>query len=112
MPFGGVVVNKVRSPSEHLRVDGEDLRGALLGRARLGQDLAGRAGGELRRLSGPRRGATARNINHLAAELRTSTVIRVPYLDEDVHDLAGLSQINRYLFASSEERVALAAGEA
>ena len=39
-------------------------------------------------------------------------VIRVPYLDEDVHDLAGLAQINRYLFASSSERAALAAGRA
>jgi len=38
-------------------------------------------------------------------------VIRVPYLDEDVHDLGGLAEINRYLFAStSEERTALAAG--
>ena len=37
-------------------------------------------------------------------------MIRVPYLDEDVHDLAGLAEINRYLFASSEEREALAAG--
>ena len=27
-------------------------------------------------------------------------MIQVPYLDEDVHDLGGLAQINRYLFAS------------
>ena len=52
----------------------------------------------------------ARNIEHLASELRTKGVIRVPYLDEDVHDLAGLAQINRYLFATGEERVAMAAG--
>jgi hypothetical protein len=39
-------------------------------------------------------------------------VIRVPYLDEDVHDLTGLAQINRYLFATSEERAAIAAGDA
>ena len=45
-------------------------------------------------------------------ELRTRGVIRVPYLDEDVHDLAGLAQINRYLFATGEERVAMAAGRA
>jgi hypothetical protein len=37
-------------------------------------------------------------------------VIRVPYLDEDVHDLAGLAQINRYLFATESEREAIAAG--
>ena len=54
----------------------------------------------------------ARNIERLARELRSRTVIRVPYLDEDVHDLAGLAEINRYLFASSEERVEMAAGRA
>ena len=42
--------------------------------------------------------------------MRSRGVIRVPYLDEDVHDLAGLAEINRYLFASSAERTALAAG--
>ena len=52
----------------------------------------------------------ARNIERLAGELRTQGVIRVPYLDEDVHDLAGLAEINRYLFATGEERVAMAAG--
>jgi hypothetical protein len=37
-------------------------------------------------------------------------VIEVPYLDHDVHDLAGLMRINRYLFAAgSEERIRLAA---
>ena len=37
-------------------------------------------------------------------------MIRVPYLDEDVHDLAGLAEIDRYLFATAEERVEMAAG--
>ena len=54
----------------------------------------------------------ARNIEHLAKELRTKGVIRVPYLDEDVHDLGGLAEINRYLFASSEQRIEIAAGRA
>jgi hypothetical protein len=36
-------------------------------------------------------------------------VIRVPYLDEDVHDLGGLFEIDRYLFATESEREALAA---
>ena len=39
-------------------------------------------------------------------------MIRVPYLDEDVHDLGGLAEVDRYLFATGEERVALAAGRA
>ena len=51
-------------------------------------------------------------VERLATELRTKGVIRVPYLDEDVHDLAGLAEINRYLFATSEERIELAAGRA
>ena len=51
-----------------------------------------------------------RNVERLADEMQTDCVIQVPYLDEDVHDLAGLMEINRYLFASgAEERVALAA---
>jgi anion-transporting ArsA/GET3 family ATPase len=109
LPFGGVIVNKVHYPSEHLRGDGQDLRGALT--TTLGDDdLASRVAENFADYQAL---ATrdSRNIDHLAAELRTSTVIRVPYLDEDVHDLAGLAEINRYLFATSEERVAIAAGE-
>jgi NDP-sugar pyrophosphorylase family protein len=50
------------------------------------------------------------NVRHLAAEMRTRAVIQVPYLDEDVHDLAGLMEVNRYLFASgTEERAQIAA---
>jgi anion-transporting ArsA/GET3 family ATPase len=110
LPFGGVIVNKVHYPSEHLRVDGEDLRGALA--EALGEDdLAGRVADNFADYQALAE-RDARNIDHLAAELRTSTVIRVPYLDEDVHDLRGLAEINRYLFATGEERVAIAAGEA
>jgi hypothetical protein len=32
-------------------------------------------------------------------------VIRIPYLDTDVHDIAGLCQINEYLFVDEEQRV-------
>jgi hypothetical protein len=43
--------------------------------------------------------------------MRTRAVIQVPYLDEDVHDLPGLMEVNRYLFASgTEERTQIAAG--
>jgi anion-transporting ArsA/GET3 family ATPase len=110
LPFGGVIVNKVHYPSEHLRGDGEDLRGRLseaLGDVGLAERVAVNLT-DYQALAE----RDARNIDHLASELRTSTVIRVPYLDEDVHDLAGLAQINRYLFATSEEREAIAAGEA
>ena len=43
----------------------------------------------------------ARNIERLAASCAPRRVIRVPYLDEDVHDLGGLAEINRYLFAAA-----------
>ena len=39
-------------------------------------------------------------------------MIRVPYMDEDVHDLGGLLKINRYLFATEQQREAMAAGAA
>jgi anion-transporting ArsA/GET3 family ATPase len=110
LPFGGVVVNKVHYPAERLRGDGADLEGALV--AKLGDaDLARRVGENFADYQALAE-RDARNIEHLATELRTSGVIRVPYLDEDVHDLAGLAEINRYLFASSEEREAIAAGRA
>ena len=38
-------------------------------------------------------------------------MIRVPYMDEDVHDLGGLLKINRYLFATEQEREEMAAPE-
>ena len=51
-----------------------------------------------------------RNIKRLTAEMRARAVIQVPYLDSDVHDLSGLMQINRYLFAAgAKERTAIAA---
>jgi anion-transporting ArsA/GET3 family ATPase len=110
LPFGGVVVNKVHSFGEAAQSDGEDLRpalGELLGDDELAERVAANFA-DYRALAE----RDAANIDHLAAELQTQVVIRVPYLDEDVHDLAGLAEINRYLFAGSEEREALLAGDA
>jgi anion-transporting ArsA/GET3 family ATPase len=109
-PFGGVIVNKVHYPAERLRGDGEDLEKAL-GRRLGDEELARRVVGNFADYQALAE-RDARNIERLARELRTRGVIQVPYLDEDVHDLGGLAEINRYLFASSEERVALAAGRA
>jgi len=132
LPFGGVIVNKVHYPTERLRGEGDpaDLEGALA--ERLAGGASGGDGGDAAAGAGAadREAAEdlarrvcenfadyqalaerdARNIEHLARELRASGVIRVPYLDEDVHDLTGLAEINRYLFASSEERIEIAAG--
>jgi len=112
LPFGGVVVNKVHYPAESLRGEGDpaDLEATLA--EKLGdEDLAKRVCENFAEYQALAE-RDARNIEHLAAELRTSGVIRVPYLDEDVHDLGGLAEINRYLFASSEERIEIAAGRA
>jgi len=107
LPFGGVIVNKVHSSNNQLRAGGADMRRAL---AELldDEDLADRVAanvGDYQALAA----RDAANIDHLAAELRTQSVIRVPYLDEDVHDLAGLAEINRYLFAADEQRAELLA---
>ncbi len=110
LPFGGVIVNKVHYPAERLRGEAVDLEAALT--ARLGdEDLARRVAENFADYQALAE-RDARNIERLTTELRTRAVIRVPYLDEDVHDLGGLAEIDRYLFATSEERVALAAGRA
>jgi anion-transporting ArsA/GET3 family ATPase len=97
-PFGGVIVNKVHYEA---RLEGSE--------PAAGEDLARRVATnfeDFRTLSERDR----RNVEHLAAQMRTRAVIEVPYLERDVHDLAGLMQVNRYLFASgSEERTRLAA---
>jgi anion-transporting ArsA/GET3 family ATPase len=110
LPFGGVIVNKVHYPAERLRGEADNLPTTLsekLGDAELARRVVANFS-DYQALAE----RDARNIEHLAKELRTKGVIRVPYLDEDVHDLAGLAEINRYLFATGEERVAMAAGRA
>jgi len=49
-----------------------------------------------------------KNIKRLREALGDEPVIRIPYLDTDVHDIAGLNQINEYLFTDEETRVDLA----
>jgi anion-transporting ArsA/GET3 family ATPase len=111
LPFGGVIVNKVhyeaRVSEERLSELGElpERLTVALSDDELAQRVADNFE-DFRRLSERDR----RNVAHLAAEMRTRAVIEVPQLDQDVHDLAGLMQVNRYLFASgSEERTRIAA---
>jgi anion-transporting ArsA/GET3 family ATPase len=107
LPFGGVIVNKVHYEDE-MPLEHEEL-GPELTDAVADEGLAARVRKnfeDFRALSERDR----RNVEHLAREMRTRAVIRVPYLDEDIHDLAGLMEVNRYLFASgSEERAEIAA---
>ncbi len=109
LPFGGVIVNKVHyDVSAAAAADGGDVA-AELAAALEDPELAARVAAnhaDFRALAERDR----QNVERLAAEMGTTAVIQVPYLDEDVHDLAGLMEVNRYLFASgAEERVALAA---
>jgi anion-transporting ArsA/GET3 family ATPase len=107
MHFGGVIVNKVHYEGD-VSKPGPKLVGELadlLGDA----DLALRVGENLEdfRVLAER---DRRNIDRLALELGAPAVIEVPYLDDDVHDLAGLLEIDRYLFAPGrKERAAIAA---
>ncbi|MGI8633510.1 MAG: ArsA family ATPase [Solirubrobacterales bacterium] len=98
LPFGGVVVNKV-----HYALGGEPgasgLTGALSDRAQEAltdyEVLVHR---------------DADNVVRLRTEMGPQTgLIQIPFLERDVHDLAGLADINRYLFASGDERLALVA---
>jgi hypothetical protein len=50
-----------------------------------------------------------RNIERLTSALDGEPVLLVPQLDGDVHDVDGLLQIHRYLFAPDDEREQLLA---
>jgi anion-transporting ArsA/GET3 family ATPase len=107
LPFGGVIVNKVHY------ADGVEDSGDVveeLEEMLNDSDLAARVAenfSDYRTLAERDR----RNVRRLAREMRTRAVIEVPYLDRDVHDLAGLAELNRYLFAGgAEERAAIEAG--
>jgi anion-transporting ArsA/GET3 family ATPase len=106
MPFGGVIVNRVHY-DEALDAPGERIEDELA--EALPDELAQRVAAnyaDWRALAERDR----RNVDHLAREMRTRAVIEVPELDSDVHDLAGLMAVNRYLFASgAEEREEIAA---
>jgi anion-transporting ArsA/GET3 family ATPase len=118
LPFGGAVVNKVHPDYVALAAAGKGATGELR-LDELGMELE-------RSLDGNRENAELaakvrenferfqvlaerdrRNITRLTRELDSASVIEVPYLDEDVHDIRGLAEINRYLFSSSEERLAI-----
>ena len=106
LPFGGVIVNRVRFEAEFDPRESDVVE--ELSEALDDQDLATRAAASLADYSALA-ARDRRNIERLTAALRARRVIKVPDLDEDVHDLAGLMEINRYLFATEPEREALAA---
>jgi anion-transporting ArsA/GET3 family ATPase len=117
LPFGGVVVNKVHhdfvQPLEPGALTG-DASGALqqsvlerlpdeLTRSLGDADLAARVHENFENY----RALAERdreNMARLTERLEEDSVVCVPYFDEDVHDIEGLAQVNRYLFSSAAER--------
>jgi anion-transporting ArsA/GET3 family ATPase len=108
LPVGGVIVNKVHYASDADLEAGEV--GAELAEV-LGADLAERVAANFADYQALAV-RDAGNVEHLARELQAKSVIRVPYMDEDIHDIEGLLKIDRYLFASEQEREAMATGSA
>lgn len=95
LPIGGIIVNKVHPPIADSALDG-DLEGRLS--SALGDEaLAARTVANLGDYAALGR-RDARNIAVLERELGDSPVIRVPYLDRDVHDIGGLAAMNEHLF--------------
>jgi anion-transporting ArsA/GET3 family ATPase len=120
LPFAGVVVNKVHH--DYLSA------AAAAGSTATGVTLDKLAVELERSLDGSRENAELaekvrenferyrvlaerdrQNIDRLTRELDAEWVIEVPYLDEDVCDIGGLAEVNRYLFSSAEERQAILA---
>ncbi len=108
MPFGGAIVNKVHYEGE-LTGDREELVKQLAGTLEGDRELVERVAAnfdDFAALSAHDR----RNVERLALAIGSEAVIEIPYLESDVHDLAGLMEVNRYLFASgAEERTQIAA---
>jgi anion-transporting ArsA/GET3 family ATPase len=108
MPFGGVVVNKVHHDLLAAEADEDALAQALtnqLGDEKLAASVQATAH-DYHVLA--RR--DAENIARLTAGIGDATVIRIPHLDDDVHDIEGLLALHRYLFATEAERERLLAG--
>ena len=106
MNFAGVVVNRVRYRLSAGVRNGNGLE------KKLGTELDDRKLAEKMVHNLEEYDALAlrdvKNVNRLTDNLNGEPVIRVPYLDTDVHDIGGLSEICSYLFTSEKERKVLA----
>jgi anion-transporting ArsA/GET3 family ATPase len=95
LPFGGVVVNRMST----LAVATEEVDTAEL-ETLLGKQLGRKVAGNLEDYEAMA-ARDRENVAHLARELEHGAPpILVPYLEDDVHDLRGLAQMDEYLFAA------------
>ena len=86
LPFGGVIVNKVHFAAP----DGDGDVAKDLVKAVGDAELAEKVASNFKDFQALAR-RDAENIARLTRELQAKRVIQVPYLDEDVHDIAGLA---------------------
>jgi anion-transporting ArsA/GET3 family ATPase len=105
MPFGGVIVNRVHH-DEAPDADPDEVADLL--DDELSPALARKVADNLRDYQLLAR-RDAANIEHLAQRLDDRRLALVPHLDDDVHDIAGLGRILRFLFASDRERARMLA---
>jgi anion-transporting ArsA/GET3 family ATPase len=108
LPFGGLIVNRVRALARSRpNLDAAALAGGLGGDRELANRSI-RALDDLRALA--RRDAAS--VRHLLAELDLRHPILVPQLGRDVSDVASLVAVERFLFAARREHSALLAEHA
>ena len=108
MPFGGLVVNRMRMlAAAPPRTDESALAADLGGDG----ELAARSVRALRDLRALAH-RDAVSVHNLAAELDDDHPIVVPQLDCEVSDLAGLVVVQRFLFAPRHERSEMLAAQA
>jgi anion-transporting ArsA/GET3 family ATPase len=94
MPFGGVVVNRMNT----LAVEGEEPDVDELVEL-LGDELGHKVAGNLDDYEAMAE-RDQENVKRLTRELRSGPPpILVPHLEDDVHDIRGLIEMNEYLFA-------------
>jgi anion-transporting ArsA/GET3 family ATPase len=99
-PFEGVVVNRF-----HHDLLGDSEAGDVIEALRdvLPAKLAATVAGNFRDYHVLAR-RDEQNVARLEAELGGRPLLLVPHLDDDVHDIAGLLGVHRYLFASEADR--------
>ncbi len=93
LPFGGAIVNKVHR--RRVRSRRSRTQSSPSSSAPTSADGSPRT----TRTTASSPSATGETSSASTSELGAEDVIEVPYLDEDVHDLEGLAEINRHLFA-------------
>ena len=94
LPFGGVIVNRMREPVQ--------AKPSAKLEAELAETLDEKLAGKVARNLSEHRMLAERdalNVERLRERLGRKPILTVPELSGDVHDLAGLAELNEHLFA-------------